>query len=263
MAFYFNLCSSSSGNCSYVGEKDRGILFDAGIGIRGFEKLLKDASIDPCGIAGVFITHEHSDHIKGLSRLLTKYRFPLFASEGTLEALLEKGAVPAGISVNIIDRPTEAGGYVVSPFPTSHDSAESLGFTALTPDGVKVGLCTDLGYISEPVLEAVSGCSFLMLESNYDREMLRNGIYPYYLKQRIAGSSGHLSNLQCAEGLKTFLDRGTRQVVLAHLSENNNLPSLAMETSIGILREYGAAAGRDYLLDVLPKCSEGRIFPFL
>lgn len=263
MSFYFNLCSSSSGNCTYVGEKKRGVLFDAGAGIRTFEKLLRDADIDPAGIQGVFISHEHSDHIKGLSRILSKYHFPVYASRGTLSQLMDKGCLCPDTKVFVLDRPVEAGGYIIAPFATSHDSAESLGFTVYTPDHVKVGICTDLGYISETVAQAVSGCSFLMLESNYDRTMLKNGSYPYFLKQRIAGGSGHLSNLQCAEGLRNFICSGTKQVVLAHLSENNNLPSIARECSSGFLKEAGIVEGRDYLLDVLPKFTEGRIFPFL
>lgn len=259
MSFYYNLCSSSSGNASFVGDLEGGILFDAGVGIRNFKKLLEAAGLTPQSVKAIFVTHEHSDHVRGLEAISLRYDIPVYGSADTLRCLLDTGRLSGAQELRVLDGKTKICGYEVIPFPTSHDSPGSVGYRIHTPDGVSAGICTDLGYVTPPVLEGITGCDFVMLEANYDEQMLRNGPYPYFLKQRIAGRKGHLSNLQCAETLDKLIRSGTRQVSLAHLSEHNNLPHLAFESVSGYLAQQGLRLDWDYELSVLPKVSEGKV----
>ncbi|MDD6032664.1 MAG: MBL fold metallo-hydrolase [Oscillospiraceae bacterium] len=259
MSFYFNLCSSSSGNATYLGDLEGGILFDAGIGIRSCKRLLESAGVSPERVKAIFLTHEHSDHVKGLEPLSTRYHIPVYGSDGTLRSLLDSGRISGTQELRVLDGKVELDGYEILPFPTSHDSPGSVGYRIHTPDGVSAAVCTDLGYVSAEVLEGISGCDFVMLESNYDEVMLKNGPYPYFLKQRIAGRKGHLSNLQCAETLEKLIRSGATQIRLAHLSEHNNLPELAFRTVEEYLSDCGLLLNRDYRMDVLPKVSDGKV----
>lgn len=259
MSFYYNLCSSSSGNASFIGDLEGGILFDAGVGVRNFKKLLEAAGLTPQSVKAIFVTHEHSDHVRGLETISTRHNIPIYGTAGTLRCLLDSGRLSGTQQLRILDGKTEIAGYEVFPFPTSHDSPGSVGYRVHTPDGASAGICTDLGYVTSAVLEGISGCDFVMLEANYDEEMLRNGPYPYFLKQRIAGRKGHLSNQQCAETLDKLIRTGTKQVALAHLSEHNNLPALAYESVSSYLAERGLRLDADYRLDVLPKVSAGKV----
>ena len=255
MTYFYNLCSSSKGNCTYIGDDDNGILFDAGIGIRCFAKSLAAASINPKSIRAVFITHEHYDHIKGLDAIIKKYGIPVFTSKGTAENL----SLSYDTNLHIIDSPVSISGFEVTPFRTSHDVKESLGFTVKTPSGKKIGICTDLGYVSDEVFSSLSGSDFIMLESNYDESMLSFGDYPEFLKRRIASKYGHLSNNQCAETIKKLIEGNVRRFVLAHLSENNNRPETALAHSKNYLADNNLICGRDYFLEVLKTVNDGKV----
>ncbi len=255
MTCFYNLCSSSKGNSTYIGSKEEGVLFDAGIGIRCFEKSLTSAGISPDIIKAIFITHEHYDHVKGLDAITKKYNIPIFASGGTKENL----TLTHGQEVHIIDTPVTVSGFEVTPFHTSHDTSESLGFTVKTPQGKKIGICTDLGYVSEEVLSSLSETDFIMLESNYDESMLMYGDYPIFLKKRISSKRGHLSNEQCAETIKKLIYSNVRHFVLAHLSENNNRPEIALSHSKTYLADSNLICGKDYFLDVLQTVNDGKV----
>lgn len=259
MSFFYNLCSSSSGNATFLGDREGGILFDAGVGIRNCKKLLEMAGLSYDSVRAIFLTHEHSDHVKGLEPISARFHIPVYGSEGTLRALLDSGRISGTQPIHVLDGRANVAGYEVIPFCTSHDSPGSLGYRIHTPDGVSAAVCTDLGYISAEVMEGISGCDFVMLEANYDELMLKNGPYPYFLKQRIAGRKGHLSNLQCAETLAKLIPTGTKQICLAHLSEHNNLPEVAFQTVRDYLEDCGLHLNSDYRLDVLPKVSEGKV----
>lgn len=258
--FFHSLCSSSGGNSSYLGSETAGILFDAGLGIRSFQRAMALAGVPPEAVRAIFVTHEHSDHISGLDVISARYRLPVYASRGTMEALLEKGFFQRGQELHILDGPAEAAGFFVTPFRTPHDSAESVGFHVDAGNGRSVGISTDLGYPSDEVMQGLLGCDFVLLESNYDRKMLLNGSYPPYLKQRIRSRHGHLSNDQCAQTVEQLVYNGSTQFVLGHLSKENNRPEIAL----GHSREYLAGRtmldGRDYRIDVLPRVTEGRRF---
>ena len=151
------------------------------------------------------------------------------------------------------------GDLYIGAFETSHDSAHSVGYVAVSGDDKKIAVSTDLGMVTPMVRQAVSGCDLVLLESNYDRNMLMAGFYPYPLKRRIDGACGHLSNLDCAAFLPELVQSGTRQIVLGHLSRENNLPSLALETSVSSLMQAGMQRDRDYQLEVAPRYEPGRM----
>ncbi len=259
MTYFYNLCSSSSGNSTYLGSLTSGILFDAGIGIRNYAKSLHCAGLPPSAVKAIFVTHEHSDHVKGLDVISMRHNLPVYGSEGTIQSLLEQGQLCGQQEIHIIDKPTEVEGYLVTPFHTSHDSRESLGFKVETPSHEKVGICTDLGFVSDEVLGALTGCDFVMLESNYDESMLLYGSYPFFLKRRISSEKGHLSNEQCAETIERLIKGNTKRFALAHLSEYNNRPEVAFAHSKNYLTQKDMLLGRDYLIDVLAKVNDGRM----
>ena len=259
MTLFYNLCSSSSGNSTYLGSLESGILFDAGIGIRNFAKSLHCAGLPPSAVKAIFVTHEHSDHIKGLDVISSRYDLPIYGSEGTILSLLEHGQLSEQREIHILSGPIEVNGYLVTPFHTSHDSRESMGFRVETPSHEKVGICTDLRVVSDEVLYALTGCDFVMLESNYDESMLMFGPYPGFLKRRISSKKGHLSNEQCAETIEKLIKGNTKRFALAHLSEQNNRPEVAFAHSKNYLFQKEMLLGRDYLIDGLAKVNDGKV----
>lgn len=261
MALLYPLCSSSKGNCTYIGDKSAGILIDAGIGIRDFTSLLKFHDIDISAVKAIFITHEHQDHIKGLKRITSQINAPVFGTRETLEQIILKNAVSEKSDLYEINKkPKTVAGCEIKAFDTPHDSAHSVGYSVNTFDYKKISLCTDLGYIPASVSAAVTGSDAVVIESNFDAEMLVNGPYPPILKQRIQGKRGHISNDDCAWEIKRLFDEGTRKFILAHLSEENNRPEIAYKTVSEYLRTFGIVPENDCHLAVAPKKSIGRVF---
>ena len=259
-----SLFSGSSGNSTYVGTAEGGLLIDAGVSAKRIVTALEQRNIDPATIRAVLLTHEHSDHVAGLRVLCKKYGWPVVASEGTLDALMEQDKVsaeqklfmlPSHIRLNIA-------GMRITPFATPHDSRQCYGYRIDTSDGRSLAMTTDLGYMPQSVLDTITGCQFLHIESNHDPEMLRNGPYPYWLIQRIRGEGGHLSNQDCAAVLPHLLKAGATRIVLAHLSEQNNTPSLALECASRALESVGASVGRDCLLSAAKPVGDGDVIYF-
>ena len=252
------LASGSSGNSLLVTDGRTHVLVDAGISCRRICTGLKELGVEPTELAGVLITHEHSDHISGLTTLTKQLRLPVYASPGTgrqlcyriafLEELLRPVAPGEGFSI---------GGLAIESFPTSHDAAESVGY-ALSAGGRKAAVVTDLGYVTEAVLRGIRGADLLVAEANHDVEWVQSGPYPYHLKARILGDRGHLSNEAGAELAWTAVEGGARTVVLAHLSHENNTPARAHEVVRGVLERWGAAVGRDVALEVAPRSEKSR-----
>ena len=252
------LASGSSGNSLLVTDGRTHVLVDAGISCRRICTGLKELGVEPKELAGVLITHEHSDHISGLTTLTKQLRLPVYASPGTgrqlcyriafLEELLRPVAPGEGFSI---------GGLAIESFPTSHDAAESVGY-ALSAGGRKAAVVTDLGYVTEAVLRGIRGADLLVAEANHDVEWVQSGPYPYHLKARILGDRGHLSNEAGAELAWTAVEGGARTVGLAHLSHENNTPARAHEVVRGVLERRGAAVGRDVALEVAPRSEKSR-----
>lgn len=251
MARFCPLFSSSGGNCVYIGTGENGILIDVGRSNRQTEKALFEIGVDPKKISAVFVTHEHTDHIAGLEVFTKKHKVPVYSSAGTLMALKGKGMFNCGqITQTVSFSGVSISDMLIVPFKTSHDASDPLGFVIHMPDGRKTAIVTDTGVISEEILNAISGCDLIYIESNHDETMLREGSYPYQLKKRILSDKGHLSNDDCDTVLTKLIKKGSTRFVLAHLSRENNLPSLAFNGAESALLKVGARINRDYLLRV-------------
>lgn len=238
----------------YFGSGDGGILIDVGMSAKKTTEALQSAGIAPESLGGIFITHEHIDHVRGLRVFTKKYHVPVYASAGTCSAIAEQGLLPEGVEANVLSAEgIEAAGIKVRPFHTSHDCREGYGYVMQLPDGRTAALSTDLGYLSEEVRGAIAGCDLVVIESNHDVRMLQNGSYPYPLKRRILSDIGHLSNESCACVLPELICKGSTRFVLAHLSKENNLPELALETSRAELQLSGLRENIDYSLTVAPR----------
>lgn len=251
---FCSLYSSSSGNATFIGSAKTGVLIDAGVSAKKLKEALISREIDPSCLGGIFITHEHSDHIKGMRILASTFNIPVFATAGTMKMLEENGHITAKFPSYVIDeKGIEIGDLFIKSFSTPHDSVESCGYQLTFSDGQKVSVATDTGCITDSMRENMLGCSLVMLESNHDVGMLQNGPYPYHLKRRILSDRGHLSNEACAEFVKELISKGTTRLFLGHLSDENNFPDLALQTSLAALAEIGAVNGRDCILQVNQK----------
>lgn len=254
------LASGSSGNCLLVKTARGAVLIDAGISCKRICQGLRAHQVDPAGLAGIAVTHEHADHIAGLSVLLKKYRLPLYTSAETGRQLTYR---IAGIDGLIHQVKAGAwfplGGLDFLPFSTPHDAAGSLGFTF--SDGHSRGaVATDLGHVTDEIAEAVRGSEFVLLETNYEEDWLLSGPYPYSLKQRILGEQGHLSNAEGAELACFLAETGTKTLVLGHLSKENNSPAQAESVVARRLREAGAEVGRQVRLAVAPRSENSPVW---
>lgn len=252
------LYSGSSGNSTYIGTKNGGILVDAGASFKGICENMKIALADAADIFAVAVTHEHQDHIKGLKTFLNKTSACLLASEKTAQTLEKNDIIPSKTNVIIIDdKPLELGGTLISRFATSHDCEGSSGYTFLLPDNKKVAVCTDLGVVTDSVRSAILGSDVVLLESNHDIEMLKKGPYPPFLKARILSDRGHISNNICAAELKNLFKNGTTRFILGHLSQHNNTPVLAKSCATAALMDLGAQIDKDYILTVAKPQANG------
>ena len=251
MARFCALYSGSSGNCTYIGSGDWGILVDAGVSAKQTLQALAVRNIDPKRIAGIFLTHEHADHIKGLRVLAKKLQVPVFASGGTLDYIIQESCADPGTQLVEINGATvEIGGMELQSFPTPHDANQPLGFRITTGDDRIIGIATDLGHITRQVETGLTGCDLVMLESNYDDGMLACSRYPYYLKRRIKSPVGHLDNRDCAAQLLDLAKGGATRLVLTHLSQENNHPEVARQTVYSQLIMGGLTEQLDFTLQV-------------
>lgn len=252
MLRYCSLFSGSGGNSTYVGTADVGVLIDAGVSAKRIETALRQRDIDPRSIRVVLVTHEHTDHVAGLRVLCKRYGWPLIASNGTLSAIAEYNKIDAACRMYCMNdgQSVTIGDLQITAFSTPHDSRESYGYRMTAENGKSIAVATDMGYITPTVKDAITGAQLVHIESNHDLSMLRNGPYPFPLKQRIESERGHLSNVACAQLLPHLLHSGADRFVLAHLSEENNRPTLARQTATSALSADGAVEGVDYRLDV-------------
>ncbi|WP_434510927.1 MBL fold metallo-hydrolase [Desulfitobacterium sp. AusDCA] len=254
---FATLVSGSSGNATVVGHKNRNFLIDCGLSLKALQQNLALLNISASEIEGIIITHEHNDHIKGIGPVARKLKIPVYATAGIWEEMtLSLGKIAEEQKVIISDS-FSCAGLNVQVFPTSHDSRESYGFKIHGPAGSQektLGIATDTGVITEDMNRYLRGCDALIVEANHDEERLWNGRYPWYLKKRISGNRGHLANKQLAEGLLEWIQGNTERIVLAHLSEENNTPQLALSTVLKILKNSTIAKDNpDLRLRVAPR----------
>jgi len=244
------LASGSKGNCTLISDGGTHILIDAGISARRISTALAGFGLVPSDIAGVFITHEHGDHVCGLATLTKRYRVPLFAP-GDVARYLCRQISGAGECVTTIQSGEARGvcGLEIAAFHTPHDTPESVGYTVRGSE--KVSLCTDFGHVTDEIYYALEGSAVVVLESNHDEQMLRNGEYPFFLKKRILSNHGHLSNDNSARLAASLAASGTRGIILAHLSDANNTPELARRTTAAALESRGFGP-ENVMLEVAP-----------
>ena len=248
---FYTLASSSAGNAALVCHENTHILIDAGISCRRITQSLAALSLTLDDLDGILITHEHIDHVRALGTLQKKHAVPLYASFGTAAAL----DYPAPyLHAFAADETFAIKDLQIRSFRTSHDAKESVGYRIESSDG-SLAVLTDTGFITDDAHDAALGADMLLLESNHDVVMLKNGGYPYYLKQRILGECGHLSNEAAAEFAVECVRAGTSDILLAHLSDENNSPQLAEYTVGRALQSSGlsvrlAAAPRDTISEV-------------
>jgi phosphoribosyl 1,2-cyclic phosphodiesterase len=246
----YPLFSSSKGNCYYLGTKQAGVLIDAGGSARRITAALSANGLETSAVKAIFITHEHSDHMKALAVLLKKLPVPVFATPGTASMLRHLPAEIHGFSERVFIK--EIGGEA-AVIKTSHDSAEPCGYRFDFSDS-SVSFLTDSGIITDDFSKAFSS-ETVVLESNYDPFSLAHGDYPPYLKARIAGRFGHLSNEVSAAFAAELIKRGTKNILLGHISENNNTPELARAAFLA--GTSGFTEGKDYFLKILSPVCEG------
>lgn len=221
------LASGSSGNAALIESGGRALLLDAGISARETMHRIELAGVADVRIEGIVLTHEHSDHVRGARVLARRLRVPIFGTSGTLTTSAQcLTDVPELVTIGRRDE-FSAAGMRVRSFATMHDAAEPCGFTFTSRSGHRIGVATDTGVLPAEVAETLSGCHAIGLESNHDERMLAAGPYPPFLKRRISGDRGHLSNTAAAAALGTLGWKGLSHVFALHISEQNNTPEAA------------------------------------
>ncbi len=234
---FVSIASGSSGNCTYIGSENSHILVDAGISCKRITDSLKELDVKPQELNGIFITHEHSDHIQGVRVMAKKYGVPIYGTKDTLAKIREydkKKEIDEALYCPLQpDVLVHAGDLEVNPFSSSHDAADPVVYRI--EEGTKerkkaVAVVTDLGVYSQYTINHLIGLDAILLEANHDLKMLETGPYPYYLKRRIMGNYGHLSNEASGQLLNEILHDGLKGIVLGHLSKENNYEALAYET---------------------------------
>ena len=232
------LGSGSSGNCTFLATERVKLLIDAGLSARETARRLASIGEKPETLQGILVTHEHSDHISGLARLANQFRIPVYISSQTQSVLPPRIKLPAVETIQA-GKHFEIGDLAIDPFTIPHDAADPVGY-CLASAGMRVAVVTDLGYIPENVKYYLSGCHCLVMESNHDLDMLKNGPYPWFVKQRVMSRDGHLSNHSLGEFLSNDFDGTAQVLVLAHLSEWNNHPEIALLAAASALGEQTA-----------------------
>lgn len=261
MARFCPLASGSSGNSTYIKSGSTAVLIDAGISYKAISERVALAGGDIKEISAVAVTHSHADHVSGLKTLLAKTGAPLYTTSETAEELIRKGLLPKNANIVFTDSESAVFGEIeICRFKTSHDASGCCGYRVNTPAGA-IGICTDLGVVTDGVRKAIAGCEALLFEFNHDIDMLKRGPYPPQLKIRILSDLGHLSNTAAAAEIPFILNSGTKQLVLGHISRQNNTPGLAVSGAKTAAALIGAKAGEDFLLSAArPGMSEVSAF---
>ncbi len=234
---FCTLASGSRGNAIYLAAGKNALLIDAGLSGREIERRFRQQDLDPRHLSAILVTHEHTDHIRGVGVLARRFNLPVHMTASTHRAAQERiGSLPAchyfqpGKGFTLAD-------FDIHPFALAHDAADPVGFI-FTRNGLRIGMATDLGVATGLVEERLKGCNLLLIESNHDMGMLTQGPYPWHLKQRIRSRNGHLSNEAAGELLTRIAHPDLQQIVLGHLSETNNSPRIARATAQNALKAF-------------------------
>lgn len=259
------LASGSSGNCYYLGTPEFGVLIDAGIGIRTIKKVLKEKSLDFSRLVGILITHDHADHIKTVGCLGEKYNIPIYTTE-KVHGGIEKSRYVEEVlyqSKRVIEKeiPFFIQDFKITAFEVPHDSTDNVGYY-IEYEEQRFTLATDVGHITDTISKYICKANRLIIEANYDEEMLKFGTYPAFLKERVASPTGHLSNREAAEFLAAHYTPQLKDIWLCHLSRDNNHPELAYKTIDIRLFQEGVRVGKDVSLHVLKRTTPSDLFVF-
>lgn len=230
------LASGSKGNCLYLGSSTTRILIDAGISAAAIFKRLQEIEIDPQTLNAIFVTHEHSDHIKGLAQLTQKLGIPVITNAETAKGICGAIGQRPRFKIFTTGETFQFGDLTVHPFSVPHDTLDPVGFT-IQIGPLKVGICTDIGHVTSLIKKNLENCDYLYLEANHQPSMVHASNRPYYLKKRILGKQGHLSNEDCAVLISNIMHSNLKHVHLAHLSNECNTD----EVALNVVRDFLAS----------------------
>ncbi|MBQ7470944.1 MAG: MBL fold metallo-hydrolase [Prevotella sp.] len=264
MLRFISLGSGSSGNCYLLYTENDALIIDVGVGTRMLKKRLREAGLSMNNIHAVLITHDHADHVKSVGAVSKDYLLPVYATRKVHVGIEHNYCVRHKIAPErtmIIEKDVwlQLGEFRVMPFDVPHDSADNVGYK-IEAEGVTFCVMTDVGHVTDRMKQMIGEADYLVIEANYDEEMLTAGPYPEHLKARIASPLGHMSNRVCGNVLAENATERLKHVWLCHLSEENNHPELARKTVEQVLRSYGIVAGKDFLLDVLKRTTPSEVF---
>lgn len=251
--------SGSSGNCYLLQTETDALLIDAGIGLRTLKKYFQDYGLRLNDVHHILITHDHADHVKSVGSFSCDYHVPVYATREVFRGIdqnycVRKKIMPINCNVITCGSTFHLGDFTVTSFAVPHDSSDNIGY-CIEYEDIVFCLMTDAGHVTDEMKDFIRKANYLVIEANHDEEMLHGGTYPAYLKERVAGLNGHLSNKACAEALAENATPNLRHVWLCHLSEENNHPELARKTVEMMLRSVGIAPGKDFAIDVLKRKS--------
>lgn len=260
MIKFCSLYSGSSGNAIFLSAGRTKILIDTGLSGKKIIEALVSIGEKPTELSAILVSHEHSDHTRGAGIVSRKFDVPIYANEGTWDAM-EKDIGPVSLKNKMYfntGKKFEIGNVFVNAFPIPHDAAEPVGFNFFV-DNSKITTATDIGHMNRELLSHIEGSDLLLIESNHDIEMLKVGPYPWSLKKRILGDRGHLSNEMAGKVVAYLAEKGTRRFLLGHLSRENNFPELAYETVRNILKEKNIDIEKDIRLSVASRDRAGQV----
>lgn len=268
MLHFISFGSGSSGNCSFLYTENEGLLIDAGIGIRALKRHFKNFGLYLSSVNNILITHDHADHVKSVGSLSRDHDLPVWTTKAVHEGINNNWCVRCKITAERVkcvqkEVPFTLGHFTITPFGVPHDSADNVGY-CIQYGGVTFVLMTDIGHLTDEMKGYISKANYLVIEADYEKEMLLNGPYPQHLKRRILSPYGHMSNEECALALAENATPNLKHVWLCHLSDENNHPDLAEKTVKQLLRAHGIVVGNekgaDFQIDALKRKTPSGIF---
>lgn len=271
MLHYISFGSGSSGNCSYLYTEKGGILIDVGVRLRVLKKYFKNYGLHMSDIKYILVTHDHADHVRSVGSVSMEYGLPVYTTEKVHRGIEANWSVrykvPADrVKVIAKDEPFMLDDIKITPFEVPHDSSDNVGY-CIEHEGMTFVLMTDIGHLTPDITGYISKANYLVIEADYETEMLEHGPYPAHLKTRISGPLGHMSNQECGQALATYATPSLRHMWLCHLSNENNHPDLAEKTVKQILQAHGiiagSAPGADFKLEVLKRKTPSEIYELI
>lgn len=268
MLHYISFGSGSSGNCSYLFTETSGLLIDAGLGVRTLKKHFKNYEMQLANVGHILVTHDHADHVKSVGSLSKDYNLSVYSTHKVHVGIEKNWCVRSKIMperVKIVDKDVtfQLDDFTITPFDVPHDSSDNVGY-CIQHEDVTFVLMTDVGHLTDEIKTYIGRANYLVIEADYESEMLDRGPYPEHLKSRIRGPYGHLSNAECAQAIAENATPNLRHAWLCHLSDENNHPDLAEKSVKQILQSYGIVAGKepgaDFALDVLRRKTPSEVF---